>query len=61
MFCAEIKCNIEMRFSFPVSTNQPRKFRPTMSAVNSDARMPSVSAIAKPLTRPVLSKTESQR
>jgi len=53
MFCAEIKCNIEMRFSRPVSTSQPRQVRPTMSAVNNEAKIPHVSEIAKPLTGPV--------
>ena len=49
----EIRCSIEMRFTLPVSTNQPKRFRPTISAVKSEARMPSVSEIAKPLTGPL--------
>ena len=53
MFCAEIKCNIEMRFNRPVSTNQPRQFRPTMRAVNNEAKMPSVSEMANPFTGPL--------
>ncbi len=53
MFFDEIKCNIDIRFTRPVSTNQPRQFRPTMSAVNKEAKMPSVSEIAKPLTGPL--------
>ena len=52
MFCAEIKCSIEMRFSRPVSTSQLSALRPTMSAVKSDAKIPNVSATAKPLTGP---------
>ena len=52
MFCAEIKCSIEMRLSRPVSTSQPSAFRPTMSAVKSDAKIPNVSETAKPLTGP---------
>ena len=53
MCCAGIKCSIEMRFRRPVSTNQPRKFRPTISAVNNEAKMPRVSAMANPLTGPL--------
>ena len=33
MFCEEIKCSIEIFFTFPVSTSQPSALRPTMSAV----------------------------
>ena len=36
-----------------MSTNQLKRFRPTISAVKSEARMPSVSEIAKPLTGPL--------
>src|SRR5256886_14207590 len=53
MFCDESKCNIEIRLSRPVSTTQPRQLRPTMRAVNNDARIPRVSEIAKPFTGPV--------
>src|SRR5436305_14396375 len=53
MFFDEIKCNIEIRLSRPVSTSQPRQLRPTMRAVNNDARIPRVSEIAKPFTGPV--------
>ena len=42
-----------MRLTFSVSTNQPKRFRPTISAVKSEARMPRVSEIAKPLTGPL--------
>src|SRR5437867_2631435 len=53
MFWDEIKCSIEMRFTRSESTSQPRQFRPTIRAVNSDAKMPSVSEMAKPLTGPL--------
>ena len=53
MFCAEIKCNIEMRFTRPVSTSQPRQVLPTINAVNKEAKMPSVSEMAKPFTGPL--------
>ena len=52
MFCDEIRCSIEIFFTRPVSTSQPSAFRPTMSAVKSDARMPKVNEIANPLTGP---------
>ena len=52
-FLDEIKCNIEMRFNRPVSTNQPKQFRPTMRAVNRDAKMPRVREMAKPFTGPL--------
>src|SRR5437773_10507076 len=53
MFFDEIKCNIEIRLSRPVATSQPRQLRPTMRAVNNDARIPRLSEIAKPFTGPV--------
>ena len=37
----------------PVSTNHSKRFRPTMSAVKREARMPRVSEIANPLTGPL--------
>src|SRR6266705_5810819 len=58
MFFDEIKCNIEMRVSRPVSTNQLRKFRQTISAVKSEAMMPRVSEIAKPFTGPLAIKNK---
>src|SRR6267143_2486576 len=53
IFCEEIRCSIDMRFTFPVSTHQLSAFRPTMSAVKSEARMPSDSEIANPFTGPL--------
>ena len=53
MFFEEIRCSIETRFTRPVSTNQLKQLRPTISAVKSEARMPSVSEIANPLTGPL--------
>ena len=42
-----------MLLDLSLSTNQLKRFRPTISAVNSEARMPSVREIAKPLTGPL--------
>ena len=56
MFWDEIRCSIEIFFTRPVSTSQPSAFRPTMSAVKSEARMPMVSEMAKPFTGPVAMK-----
>ena len=53
IFFEEIRCNIEIRLMRPVSTNHSKALRPTISAVKSDARMPSVRAMANPLTGPL--------
>ena len=53
MFLAEMRCNIVILLTRPVSTTEPMTFRPTMSAVKSEARMPSVNEIANPFTGPV--------
>ena len=53
MCCEEMRCSIDTFFTRSVSMNQATAFRPTISAVKSEARMPSVSEIAKPLTGPL--------
>src|SRR5437667_11776258 len=40
-------------FHSPRVESQPRQFRPTMSAVNNEAKMPRLSEMAKPFTGPL--------
>src|SRR5437762_9972677 len=58
IFCDEMRCSIEIFFRRPESTNDSKTLRPTMSVVKREAKMPKVSAIAKPLTGPLALKNK---